>query len=185
MGPRPDGRGKAQHAQTCATAAMSRQWGRGQTAAERRARKGTCGMPAQRQWGRGQTAAESGQAARAVRRRRRASMGPRPDGRGKTSTARESRTGPMGASMGPRPDGRGKWWARSNPHRTDASMGPRPDGRGKDKPALSGWIDEVASMGPRPDGRGKSMIPNTESSPSVASMGPRPDGRGKGVEPGA
>ena len=38
---------------------LSRQWGRGQTAAESRAQARPRGLKAQRQWGRGQTAAES------------------------------------------------------------------------------------------------------------------------------
>ena len=87
----------------------ARQWGRGQTAAERlRSRRGRC-LHTQRQWGRGQTAAESllffelpacryicvnGAAAKRPRKDRGcpaardfpdASMGPRPNGRGKAA----------------------------------------------------------------------------------------------------
>ena len=85
---------------------ISRQWGRGQTAAESRAPAFAATVPALRQWGRGQTAAErrtwatprikppcvNGAAAKRPRKARGAdmmvfdhlaSMGPRPNGRGK------------------------------------------------------------------------------------------------------
>ena len=131
-----------------------------------------------------------------------ASMGPRPNGRGKESKV------PLGppaaeASMGPRPNGRGKL-----PHRTRAarrgsvngaaakrprkaprrlnrlglflaSMGPRPNGRGK---AAAAARARAASM--RQWGRGQTAAESKTSrpngrQPSDASMGPRPNGRGK------
>ena len=58
MGPRPNGRGKAAP-RACAHCGRARQWGRGQTAAERRRLLGRRPPRARRQWGRGQTAAES------------------------------------------------------------------------------------------------------------------------------
>ena len=199
MGPRPDGRGK-----------YAVGW--------RRCR--VCG----RQWGRGQTAAERIRLAQLVVQLV-ASMGPRPDGRGKLSRALSLRPRPRvngaaarrprkdvpgllssaggAASMGPRPDGRGKKdRALARPHLQEASMEPRPDGRGK----LKGRrlrAPHPASMGPRPDGRGKYATSpparhadhgvngaaarrprkGSEGSPpylcQTASMGPRPDGRGK------
>ena len=82
MGPRPNGRGKCVAAASISPGDFVRQWGRGQTAAER-----LRGMPARaggrlRQWGRGQTAAESREGKEGAGRVR-ASMGPRPNGRGK------------------------------------------------------------------------------------------------------
>ena len=82
MGPRPDGRGKAKIRSACRArisvngaaarrprkagrspcarrACATRQWGRGQTAAERRRRRSRARPSGRRQWGRGQTAAES------------------------------------------------------------------------------------------------------------------------------
>ena len=61
------------------------------------------------------------------------------------------------ASMGPRPNGRGKYRLLL-PCKAPlkASMGPRPNGRGKLRPVGITVIGFVASMGPRPNGRGKS-----------------------------
>ena len=84
------------------------------------------------------------------------------------------------ASMGPRPNGRGKgqipcargihaWrqWGRGQTAaescrtikestlRLLASMGPRPNGRGKVACGVGGGLQLTASMGPRPNGRGK------------------------------
>ena len=129
----------------------TRQWGRGQTAAE-------SGLPApggkrtaeRRQWGRGQTAAERCRAGRPPLH-----GNPRQWGRGQT--AAERRGVPMRlrataqASMGPRPDGRGKTPSSATlPHSRNASMGPRPDGRGK-PPA---W-DVVPTSTRRQWGRGQ------------------------------
>ena len=106
MGPRPNGRGKSPSGRGAAPLTM-RQWGRGQTAAERKrgptrrpCTTGVNGAAAKRprkeevagsgaahrkarQWGRGQTAAESTCGRRSPPASP-ASMGPRPNGRGKT-----------------------------------------------------------------------------------------------------
>ena len=87
MGPRPDGRGKQKARALAIPPHLRRQWGRGQTAAESRMRAVCQQSPLrQRQWGRGQTAAESRRAERTVITCM-ASMGPRPDGRGKRPPA--------------------------------------------------------------------------------------------------
>ena len=105
MGPRPDGRGKFILAGMVKNA-LERQWGRGQTAAESRA--GLTWRP--------RMTCVNGAAARRPRKAAgvakaasegRASMGPRPDGRGKLIGGAGLRCA-MTASMGPRPDGRGK-----------------------------------------------------------------------------
>ena len=157
MGPRPDGRGKS-HPPRPPPVGCWRQWGRGQTAAERTLVGRRFCRYIWRQWGRGQTAAESCQVNRLVLYSVMASMGPRPDGRGKGAPPRRVRRGPPNASMGPRPDGRGKLII----HTIDltylsASMGPRPDGRGKHETFWRGPRRRRASMGPRPDGRGKDV----------------------------
>ena len=105
MGPRPNGRGKhgVCHARI---GGVQRQWGRGQTAAERARRdeKGAIGNT--RQWGRGQTAAES--------LLRQGSCEPDPCVNGAAAKRprkvrkRGYRPSPIVASMGPRPNGRGK-----------------------------------------------------------------------------
>ena len=60
-----------------------------------------------------------------------ASMGPRPDGRGRSTRAAHSASVGV-ASMGPRPDGRGRLHVqRRQRGHPPASMGPRPDGRGR------------------------------------------------------
>ena len=105
MGPRPDGRGKTRP-RRAGHARSQRQWGRGQTAAEsgrrvvrvipeisvngaaaRRPRKVSTVQTREdamgRQWGRGQTAAERFGICTKPVFAYRASMGPRPDGRGK------------------------------------------------------------------------------------------------------
>ena len=156
MGPRPDGRGKNSappcmaysagvngaaarrprkvcgHALPCGCA--WRQWGRGQTAAES-GHPGLCaGLVLGRQWGRGQTAAERGAAQEDPDCRQGASMGPRPDGRGKHL-----------ANERP-PHVRWRQWGRGQTA-AESVAGPRPR------------VRPVASMGPRPDGRGKSARP--------------------------
>ena len=96
-------------------------------------------------------------------RARAASMGPRPDGRGRQKALDAGRPWPA-ASMGPRPDGRGRIarpimsgvWSH-------ASMGPRPDGRGRRRQRRRQGRDHVASMGPRPDGRGRPVAPDCTS----------------------
>ena len=155
-----------------------RQWGRGQTAAERRRAAVLAGAGVGRQWGRGQTAAErfgrcastpppsgvngaaakrprKGLCARARRPARPASMGPRPNGRGKAAPAAHP-TPYLKASMGPRPNGRGK----IDPATERAGQDLRQWGRGQTA-AESVWrgvkeiAGDLASMGPRPNGRGK------------------------------
>ena len=105
MGPRPDGRGKTMRGLGRREPAP-RQWGRGQTAAERLYLLYKPLARALRQWGRGQTAAESDASARNGAR-----DWLRQWGRGQTAAERSScacRSKRRLASMGPRPDGRGK-----------------------------------------------------------------------------
>ena len=109
MGPRPDGRGKAGGAQSPSARA-----GSVNGAAARRPRKGRphpcIFRGSRRQWGRGQTAAES------VRRARRRRAGWCVNGaaarRPRKGSGRSARRDRLPASMGPRPDGRGKREAR-------------------------------------------------------------------------
>ena len=134
----------------------------------------------------------------------RASMGPRPIGRGNSSgSAHPAASRPI-ASMGPRPIGRGnlgiaaKWigvlmgfngaatnWSRKSPRGHSekgllhASMGPRPIGRGNPAPWMKADANVNASMGPRPIGRGNDdSWPIFDRKCCAASMGPRPIGRG-------
>ena len=138
-------------------------------------------------------------------RGRSASMGPRPDGRGRPP-APPLLASILMASMGPRPDGRGRLFlCRAVRRALAASMGPRPDGRGRrgagamtfedaslqwgrGRMAAEGGAgrhggdgDRLASMGPRPDGRGRRAATSLQAAGLVASMGPRPDGRGRGI----
>ena len=116
-----------------AIAQIGRQWGRGQTAAERFAAATTDGVRIRRQWGRGQTAAErscasasragqpgvNGAAARRPRKgsRRRRYRRRRPSVNGAAARRpRKAERGDCGMCAG-----------------RDASMGPRPDGRGKER----------------------------------------------------
>ena len=128
MGPRPNGRGKAR------TAAAARPTCSVNGAAAKRPRKAALDtsrmMCSLRQWGRGQTAAERVGAARNVSGRA-ASMGPRPNGRGKAIFAAAA-----AAQLLMRQWGRGQTAAervRLADIRVElgASMGPRPNGRGK------------------------------------------------------
>ena len=158
--------------------------------------------PLSRQWGRGRMAAEGERSLGLARDSPPASMGPRPDGRGRVcpggpTRASESRQWGRGrmaaeganaaatavhrrASMGPRPDGRGR---RHAVGKGAAPVG-RQWGRGRmaaEGPplALSPLCLGVASMGPRPDGRGRVVDQHHLVVGPVASMGPRPDGRGR------
>ena len=154
MGPRPDGRGKRARLLSQYAWRPGRQWGRGQTAAERTRPRNTCafnngvnGAAARRprkvvnvvlsaaalfsrQWGRGQTAAES--------------MNPqtpfRPAFGVNGAAARRPRKGDAASLVVVRASqrqwGRGQTAAESRRPNRDhprppASMGPRPDGRGK------------------------------------------------------
>ena len=137
------------------TARSTLQWGRGQTAAERhRAHVGRLPVPA--------------------------SMGPRPNGRGKINTDAADVLGGT-ASMGPRPNGRGKEVHHWTPpdmvacFNGAAAKRPRKGAGPQRRPARH----PRASMGPRPNGRGKHVSRGTLSYASFASMGPRPNGRGK------
>ena len=108
-----------------------------------------------------------------------ASMGPRPDGRGTSSTlarAPATRTSFNGAATGwPRNGLRGAYEVARG-----ASLQ-----WGRDRMAAERGLETVrlssvgmASMGPRPDGRGTLCVINARGSSGLASMGPRPDGRG-------
>ena len=69
---------------------------------------------------------------------------------------RPARRGPCRASMGPRPCGRGRpHQARGVGRPRRASMGPRPCGRGRRGPDAPSRRMAWASMGPRPCGRGR------------------------------
>ena len=109
-----------------------------------------------RQWGRDRMAAEGRRGGGRRRCRLTASMGPRPDGRGRSRRA-ISRS----ACASRRQWGRDRMAAEGlAPARTvlvaaPASMGPRPDGRGRFVCTVLVQYALVASMGPRPDGRGR------------------------------
>ena len=166
---------------------------------------GSASSTMMRQWGRGRMAAEGCLACRPRSRRSgvngAAAGWPRKAGRSSDDDQ------PLLASMGPRPDGRGRasrsatalshfacvngaaagWPRKAQPSqrgaaRLNASMGPRPDGRGREFAADHAGDHEGASMGPRPDGRGRATAGQQVSAVRRASMGPRPDGRGR---PGA
>ena len=136
MGPRPDGRGRRRAASRPA-ASLTLQWGRGRMAAEGRALAIFGVAPLELQWGRGRMAAEGfacmctltpptklqwgrgrmaaeGLSARTNPRCRRASMGPRPDGRGR---ARAVQGMPIG---GARFNGAAAGWPRKADLRTEA-----------------------------------------------------------------
>ena len=187
------------------TARTRLQWGRGRMAAEGTERARPLSTDCLLQWGRGRMAAEGRRRIGLPDRACAASMGPRPDGRGRAMRSCLSGRIATMASMGPRPDGRGRLpvpslplieivgfngaaagWPRKacglcRPFRPLflASMGPRPDGRGRRALFRLGKRRHGASMGPRPDGRGRlrRALPDPVQAP--ASMGPRPDGRGR------
>ena len=200
MGPRPDGRGKFA-AVVRRLYSVTRQWGRGQTAAESR-------------WGAtsgGRYPRVNGAAARRPRKaegrkrlaaRKRASMGPRPDGRGKNSF-RELEIHDIGASMGPRPDGRGKRQHRPGGSRCRlrvngaAARRPRKDCIADASASSAAGVNGAAARRPRKAlvppspgtaawrqwGRGQTAAERAARRRAArrrpASMGPRPDGRGK------
>ena len=133
-----------------------RKGGRGQTAAERTTREIRPVRDSARQWGRGQTAAERGGSGACRPARSCASMGPRPNGRGKfAGSAVLAQVG--GASMGPRPNGRGKaprtLRGRPRPSSVNGAAAKRP--RKVAGPDMRTGRAGRASMGPRPNGRGK------------------------------
>ena len=202
MGPRPNGRGKVPGMQAAGRRGCPRQWGRGQTAAERacphrsrtrgrpvngaaakRPRKvgrGICGDDfACRQWGRGQTAAESPQHGQ-WRPAYGPSMGPRPNGRGKSSDGRTVTGTPL------RQWGRGQTAAERPDFAWDVTcMAVRQWGRGQTAAERESWgwhvsrtlsVNGAAAKRPRKACRaaGGDDLP-------WPSMGPRPNGRGKGL----
>ena len=105
-------------------------------AAAKRPRKGyrSCPLPTiqtRRQWGRGQTAAERRPTPRS-RAQSKSVNGAAAKRPRKESSQRLSLAAVGSASMGPRPNGRGKTMAIYLAYRNYlASMGPRPNGRGK------------------------------------------------------
>ena len=178
MGPRPDGRGK-RAPRASAWSKSWRQWGRGQTAAERSA---WCSriMPsiARRQWGRGQTAAE----------RRRPSVRAWPNACVNGAAERRPRKGgrrvPVAhlvicvngaAARRPRKD------ALSRYERNAAEE--RQWGRGQTAAERVIPTCRLVMIGARQWGRGQTAAESTERMPRPSapppSMGPRPDGRGK------
>ena len=135
----------------------------------------------QLQWGHG-LAAVDGRGGRQARLGRRASMGPRPCGRGRFSGF-SAQPPDCPASMGPRPCGRGRHEGdRRQGSRDRASMGPRPCGRGR---AASGsarrsrWCSFNGATALRP---WTGPNPKGHSPRPRASMGPRPCGRGRLAE---
>ena len=154
------------------------------------------------QWGHG-LAAVDGQARRRRRRpQQRASMGPRPCGRGRDVRRRLANARPH-ASMGPRPCGRGRPGGRSSGRlRERASMGPRPCGRGRGgggagRPAgrRLQWGHGLAAVDGRAGARTTAQSAGFNGATALrpwtggqrrsprrtrlASMGPRPCGRGR------
>ena len=134
-----------------------------------------------------------------------ASMGPRPDGRGRAMITRHSSAPSPWRQWGrDRMAAEGRRTPATARHCPHASMGPRPDGRGRCLVRAS-WISTTlpASMGPRPDGRGRTAYhmsgrtctrgvngaatgwprkaegTGVRAQAAPASMGPRPDGRGR------
>ena len=181
MGPRPDGRGRLIGTRIITV------WFAGVNGAAtgwpRKARGRAQGVLAGlgRQWGRDRMAAE-GVPLNLNRSILPASMGPRPDGRGRPDANAQGRMAVSMASMGPRPDGRGRFNGLVAQYSdTKASMGPRPDGRGRrsawaaQPPALRG-VNGAATGWPRKARRAGHGAAQADR----ASMGPRPDGRGRG-----
>ena len=91
----------------CAARVRLRQWGRGRMAAEGAVAARARRQAIMRQWGRGRMAAEGG-IATLTSVGENASMGPRPDGRGRLMY-QACLLRYATASMGPRPDGRGRY----------------------------------------------------------------------------
>ena len=86
MGPRPDGRGRFAFG-VVERVAVQRQWGRDRMAAEGDVRPDIQGVGDERQWGRDRMAAEGYSRQSFATRFEKASMGPRPDGRGRLFVA--------------------------------------------------------------------------------------------------
>ena len=155
MGPRPFGRGRCRG--PCLQLAGARRFNGAATFRSRKARIAeflvhTCGTL---QWGRDLSVAE-GQPARDIfPATQRASMGPRPFGRGRLYTELGEPDSEL-ASMGPRPFGRG----RRSRKRVQTATSKLQWGRDLSvaegaHPEFPGLRHGVASMGPRPFGRGR------------------------------
>ena len=155
------------------------QWGRGRMAAEGRSRELLVKHIVQLQWGRGRMAAEGAPPRNACTRawcfNGAAAGWPRKAHASATTTAA------CPASMGPRPDGRG----RRRYVEAARAVAELQWGRGRMAAEGPAWAAApvpapCASMGPRPDGRGRlNRLHAAVSNLDDASMGPRPDGRGR------
>ena len=136
----------------------------------------------ERQWGRGRMAAEGSAAVFSTGPGAFASMGPRPDGRGRPDHDQD-RNRRDHASMGPRPDGRGRGYSLASAARCMTCV----------NGAAAGWPRKAATsqhlsrrVAVRQWGRGRMAAEGSPPRPTTpaprASMGPRPDGRGRGAE---
>ena len=108
------------------------------------------------QWGRDLSVAEGPAARCHVRHAPRASMGPRPFGRGRSTIVQNT------DRRGARFNGAATFRSRKGGGGVDgippidrASMGPRPFGRGRGEKGIPRRPNRQASMGPRPFGRGR------------------------------
>ena len=115
------------------------------------------GMGWVRQWGRGRMAAEGGAQAGRQGRRSLASMGPRPDGRGRLGRKRHGLLGSWRQWGRGRMAAEGKYWLPGCPSATSRQWGRgRMAAEGRERAACQSW-GGGASMGPRPDGRGRGL----------------------------
>ena len=205
MGPRPDGRGRRAPGQGC-HAGTWRQWGRDRMAAEGvKQNYGVYGTysvnGAATGWPR-----KVGMPRGPHNKSNQASMGPRPDGRGRCRHAgwggwearRQWGRDRMAAegwqtapAAGPTAcvNGAATGWPRKAGVRWEEAASIQ-----SVNGAATGWprkvcaVDEglphaLASMGPRPDGRGRQPKGPGAGTGGLASMGPRPDGRGRSTMP--
>ena len=182
MGPRPCGRGR-QVLYECPGKGAELQWGHGLAAVDGgpppavpSSSMSFNGATALRPW-------TAGPRILHTRRRHRASMGPRPCGRGRheqRNDRTDARRGFNGATaLRPWTD----TMVGKQRHRSLASMGPRPCGRGRVHRRASADRGPGASMGPRPCGRGRRRPDCAPGRTAQASMGPRPCGRGRHCAP--
>ena len=168
MGPRPDGRGRSGSTHTSSTPGSvngaAAGWPR-----KVHARVAVWDRANRRQWGRGRMAAEGIECGRCRDHATRASMGPRPDGRGRRPRPEMKRAPSEIASMGPRPDGRGRCFLPPPPtHPRPASMGPRPDGRGRPSPPVGPSPGAVRQWGRgRMAAEGRAGRPSADQGRSV------------------
>ena len=163
MGPRPDGRGRRRPVLTYkpekdgvngAAAGWPRKAERPRQIAE----------VVMRQWGRGRMAAEGNSFT--FRFEEAGSVNGAAAGWPRKGRGRRERRPPRRASMGPRPDGRGRCGHPCRPSRGR----PRVNGAAAGWPRKVGLPSppahtHPASMGPRPDGRGRSCSPARASRP--------------------